>query len=205
MRPAQRDHQLRVAPAPSKRRRSLSGEVSAAPAAASSSPALPVVGDAYLHNMLQKRCGRGVAEPSSEYDGDTREAAGKLLCATTLSSLDAAIVMRRRRRMTSFAFPSGGRARQRQLLGSTFIGRRVIVIGTHASLSRSHPARVPCPLDLHLLCSIAQRSIRADSGGGGAGGERAARRGAVSRAHRRRAIEQRSSGLAAPAAALPQQ
>ena len=59
MRPAQRDHQLRVAPAPSKRRRSLSGEVSAAPAAASSSPALPVVGDAYLHNMLQKRCGRG--------------------------------------------------------------------------------------------------------------------------------------------------
>ena len=104
MRPAQRDHQLRVAPAPSKRRRSLSGEVSAAPAAASSSPALPVVGDAYL----QKRCGRGVAEPSPEYDGDTREAAGKLLCATTLSSLDAAIVMRRRRRMTSFAFPSGG-------------------------------------------------------------------------------------------------
>ena len=41
MRPAQRDHQLRVAPAPNLRRRSLSGEVSAAPAAASSSPALP--------------------------------------------------------------------------------------------------------------------------------------------------------------------
>jgi hypothetical protein len=56
--------------------------------------------------------------------------------------------------MTSFAFPSGGRARQRQLLGSTFISvGRVIVIGTHASMSRSHPARVPCPLDLHLLRS----------------------------------------------------
>ena len=191
MRPAQRDHQLRVAPAPSKRRRSLSGEVSAAPAAASSSPALPVVGDAYLHNMLQKRCGRGVAEPSPEYDGDTREAAGKLLCATTLSSLDAAIVMRRRRRMTSFAFPSGGRARQRQLLGSTFIGRRVIVIGTHASLSRSHPARVPCPLDLHLHRSAlySSRFRRRRCWRRACGAER---RG-VARAHRRRAEEQRSA------------
>jgi hypothetical protein len=191
MRPAQRDHQLRVAPAPSKRRRSLSGEVSAAPAAASSSPALPVVGDAYLHNMLQKRCGRGVAEPSPEYDGDTREAAGKLLCATTLSSLDAAIVMRRRRRMTSFAFPSGGRARQRQLLGSTFIGRRVIVIGTHASLSRSHPARVPCPLGLHLLRSAlySSRFRRRRCWRRACGAER---RG-VARAHRRRAEEQRSA------------
>ena len=36
------------------------------------------------------------------------QAAGKLLCATTLSSLDAAVVTRRRRRVTSFAFPSGG-------------------------------------------------------------------------------------------------
>ena len=35
-------------------------------------------------------------------------AAGKLPCATTLSSLDAAVVTRRRRRLTSFAFPSGG-------------------------------------------------------------------------------------------------
>ena len=50
----------------------------------------------------------GVAEPSPEYDGDTREAAGKLPCATTLSALDAAVVTRRRRRVTSFAFPSGG-------------------------------------------------------------------------------------------------
>ena len=36
------------------------------------------------------------------------QAAGKLLCATTLSSLDAAVVTQRRRRVTSFAFPSGG-------------------------------------------------------------------------------------------------
>ena len=38
------------------------------------------------------------------------QAAGKLPCATTLSSLDAAVVTRRRRRVTSFAFPSGGGA-----------------------------------------------------------------------------------------------
>ena len=39
---------------------------------------------------------------------ESLQAAGKLLCATTLSSLDAAVVTRRRRRVTSFAFPSGG-------------------------------------------------------------------------------------------------
>ena len=36
------------------------------------------------------------------------QAAGKLPVATTLSSLDAAVVTRRRHRVTSFAFPSGG-------------------------------------------------------------------------------------------------
>jgi len=54
-----------------------------------------------------KVCASGVVEHTTD-DGDTREAAGELLCETTLSSLDAAIVTRRRRRMTSFAFPSGG-------------------------------------------------------------------------------------------------
>ena len=54
-----------------------------------------------------KVCASGVVEHTTD-DGDTPEAAGKLLCATTLSSFDAAIVTRRRRRMTSFAFPSGG-------------------------------------------------------------------------------------------------
>ena len=39
---------------------------------------------------------------------ESLQAAGKLPCATTLSSLDAAVVKRRRRRVTSFAFPSGG-------------------------------------------------------------------------------------------------
>ena len=53
-----------------------------------------------------KVCASGVVEHTTD-DGDTREAAGKLLCATTLSSFDAAIVTRRRRLMTSFAFPSG--------------------------------------------------------------------------------------------------
>jgi hypothetical protein len=38
---------------------------------------------------------------------ESLQAAGKLPCATTLSSLDAAVVTRRRRRVT-FAFPSGG-------------------------------------------------------------------------------------------------
>ena len=37
----------------------------------------------------------------------SRRLALKLPCATTLSSLDAAVVTRRRRRVTSFAFPSG--------------------------------------------------------------------------------------------------
>ena len=39
---------------------------------------------------------------------ESLQAAGKLPCATTLSSLDAAVVTRRRHRVTSFAFPSGG-------------------------------------------------------------------------------------------------
>jgi hypothetical protein len=39
---------------------------------------------------------------------ESLQAAGKLLCATTLSSLDAAVVTRRRHRVISFAFPSGG-------------------------------------------------------------------------------------------------
>ena len=41
---------------------------------------------------------------------ESLQAAGNLLCATTLSSLDAAVVTRRRHRVTYFAFPSGGRA-----------------------------------------------------------------------------------------------
>ena len=45
---------------------------------------------------------------------ESLEAAGKLPCATTqLSSLNAAVVTRRRRRVTSFAFPSGSRQRAR--------------------------------------------------------------------------------------------
>jgi len=39
---------------------------------------------------------------------ESLQAAGNLLCATTLSSLDAAVVTRRRHRVTYFAFPSGG-------------------------------------------------------------------------------------------------
>ena len=46
--------------------------------------------------------------PRATVPPEPLQAAGKLPCATTLSSLDAAVVTRRRHRVTSFAFPSGG-------------------------------------------------------------------------------------------------
>jgi len=77
------------------------------------------------------------------------QAAGKLPCATTLSSLDAAVVTRRRRRVTSFAFPSGGAgasADSAEKAGCSVRPSSVIVKGTHAaSLSRSHPAARALP------------------------------------------------------------
>jgi len=67
------------------------------------------------------------------------QAAGKLPCATTLSSLDAAVVTRRRRRVTSFAFPSGG-GRQRERL-PTVQKTPVARFDLHRSLSYSGYAR----------------------------------------------------------------
>ena len=53
--------------------------------------------------------------PPSLLNHSRRLASCRGPCATTLSSLDAAVVTRRRRQVTSFAFPSGG-ARQRARL-----------------------------------------------------------------------------------------
>ena len=46
--------------------------------------------------------------PYGEWFQGSNKAAGKLPVATTLSLLDTVVVTRRRRRVTSFAFPSGG-------------------------------------------------------------------------------------------------
>jgi hypothetical protein len=46
--------------------------------------------------------------PYGEWFEGSNKAAGKLPVATTLSLLDTVVVTRRRRRVTSFAFPSGG-------------------------------------------------------------------------------------------------
>jgi len=88
------------------------------------------------------------------------QAAGKLTCATTLSLLDTVVVTRRRRRVTSFAFPSGGRAngrvcrqcRKRRWLGSTFIGRSCHC-HRYARLAVSVPPR---PSALPTLLTLAR-------------------------------------------------
>ena len=49
--------------------------------------------------------------PYGEWFEGSNKAAGKLPVATTLSLLDTVVVTRRRRRVTSFAFPSGARQR----------------------------------------------------------------------------------------------
>ena len=51
--------------------------------------------------------------PYGEWFEGSNKAAGKLPVATTLSLLDTVVVTRRRRRVTSFAFPFGGRANGR--------------------------------------------------------------------------------------------
>jgi hypothetical protein len=63
---------------------------------------------AALHHVLRKLRESLRERWSTPWMTEIHERA--VLCATTLSSLDAAVVTRRRRRMTSFAFPSGGRA-----------------------------------------------------------------------------------------------
>ena len=52
-------------------------------------------------------CGK-VCASGGAHHGRRRYMREPLQCATTLSSLDAAVVTRRRHRVTSFAFPSGG-------------------------------------------------------------------------------------------------
>jgi hypothetical protein len=75
LRAAERDHQLREAPEPNKRRRSLSGDVSAAPAAASSAalPSGAAPSDDTLHQMLGKRALRKTpaAAPAASSQDDS--------------------------------------------------------------------------------------------------------------------------------------
>ena len=93
------------------------------------------------------------------------QAAGKLpcTCTTTLSSLDAAVVTRRRRRETSFAFPSGG-ARQRARL-PTVQKTPVARFDLHRSVGSLSQVRTPrclgptppeCLDHLTDTCSITQ-------------------------------------------------
>ena len=91
------------------------------------------------------------------------QAAGKLPCTTTLSSLDAAVVTRRRRRETSFAFPSGG-ARQRARL-PTVQKTPVARFDLHRSVGSLSQVRTPrclgptppeCLGHLTDTCSITQ-------------------------------------------------
>ena len=93
------------------------------------------------------------------------QAAGKLpcTCTTTLSSLDAADVTRRRRRETSFAFPSGG-ARQRARL-PTVQKTPVARFDLHRSVGSLSQVRTPrclgptppeCLGHLTDTCSITQ-------------------------------------------------
>ena len=91
------------------------------------------------------------------------QAAGKLPCTTTLSSLDAAVATRRRRRETSFAFPSGG-ARQRARL-PTVQKTPVARFDLHRSVGSLSQVRTPrclgptppeCLGHLTDTCSITQ-------------------------------------------------
>ena len=74
---------------------------------------------AALHHVLRKLRESLRERWSTPWMTEIHERA--VLCATTLSSLDAAVVTRRRRRMTSFAFPSGGARHRARLYTSDAI------------------------------------------------------------------------------------
>ena len=100
-----------------------------------------------------------------------------LLCATTLSSLDAAVVTRRRRRMTSFAFPSGGRAIGRVSTpptpsATTAARRRVRRLHQRLRLRGLRPERAAAAAPDGKDCiGIASHASDADCDDGGPGSE----------------------------------
>jgi len=120
-----------------------------------------------------KVCASGVVEHTTD-DGDTREAAGELLCETTLSSLDAAIVTRRRRRMTSFAFPSGARQRARLYTSDALCddggpAPSTQTAPTAPTARTAAPPRFPPPLPMCAeTCNWASDADSDDVGGPGA-------------------------------------
>ena len=100
-----------------------------------------------------------------------------LLCATTLSSLDAAVVTRRRRRMTSFAFPSEGRAIGRVSTpptpsATTAARRRVRRLHLRLRLRGLRPERAAAaPPDGKDCIGIASHASDPDCDDGGPGSE----------------------------------
>jgi hypothetical protein len=102
------------------------------------------------------------------------EAAGELLCETTLSSLDAAIVTRRRRRMTSFAFPSGARQRARLYTSDALCddggpAPSTQTAPTAPTARTAAPPRFPPPLPMCAeTCNWASDADSDDVGGPGA-------------------------------------
>jgi hypothetical protein len=100
-----------------------------------------------------------------------------LQCATTLSSLDAAVVTRRRRRMTSFAFPSGGRAIGRVSTpptpsATTAARRRVRRLHQRLRLRGLWPERAVAAAPEGKDCiGIASHASNADCEDGGPGSE----------------------------------
>jgi hypothetical protein len=100
-----------------------------------------------------------------------------LLCATTLSSLDAAVVTRRRRRMASFAFPSEGRAIGRVSTpptpsATTAARRRVRRLHLRLRLRGLRPERAAAaPPDGKDCIGIASHASDPDCDDGGPGSE----------------------------------
>jgi hypothetical protein len=105
------------------------------------------------------------------------QAAGKLLCATTLSSLDAAVVTQRRRRVTSFAFPSGGApigaSRHLRLALCSDAARAEhaeCIYGSECEDCVPHVCRPPPPMAICIKdCMIGMPSYASDGDGDGGG------------------------------------
>jgi hypothetical protein len=148
------------------------------------------------------------------------QAAGKLLCATTLSSLDAAVVTRRRRRVTSFAFPSGGApigaSRHLRLALCDDAARAAYaecIYGSECEDCVPHAGRPPPPMAICIKdCMIGMPSYASDGDcdGGGPGAQELVTRLRrmrpalpASSAHLRRDADDDARGFAGCATGLP--
>jgi len=150
---------------------------------------------------------------------ESLQAAAKLPCATTLSSLDAAVVTRRRHRVTSFAFPSGGGANRRVSTPSTRPLRRrgprraECIYGSECEDCVPHACRPPPPMAICIKdCMIGMPSYASDGDcdGGGPGAQELVTRLCrmrpalpASSAHLRRDADDDARGFAGCATGLP--